>query len=246
MLTHDLHIIPPYLSLSRRVPTTPPTTNENFHSGYSRLTVNLRSAGHLFSLLIALRRPFPVWQFPLCRYRHGYPRPTRSHSARSNHRAPFFSPCWYLLRTSYVPISSGPMVESYEHHSFQSPKNWKALDPTVMSWTTCCTTTMNSYARFQGAAQRRPVRRCLYQFRQRSLVKPCYSREPQGIAKQFWLWFSLLDKKIACYFSFTFIFPLSSFNSGSSSTASRKTPPSSPQPVREPSPHRTDSEAKDR
>ncbi len=52
---------------------TPPTRNGNFHSGYSRLTVNLRSAGHLFSLLIALRRPFPVWQFPLCRYRHGYP-----------------------------------------------------------------------------------------------------------------------------------------------------------------------------
>lgn len=65
----------PYLSLSRRVPTTPPTINGNFHSGYSRLTVNLRSAGHLFSLLILLRGPFPVWQFPLCRYRHGYPRP---------------------------------------------------------------------------------------------------------------------------------------------------------------------------
>lgn len=49
----------PYLSLSRRVPTTPPTINGNFHSGYSRLTVNLRSAGHLFSLLILLRGPFP-------------------------------------------------------------------------------------------------------------------------------------------------------------------------------------------
>lgn len=49
----------PYLSLSRRVPTAPPTINGNFHSGYSRLTVNLRSAGHLFSLLITSRRPFP-------------------------------------------------------------------------------------------------------------------------------------------------------------------------------------------
>lgn len=38
---------------------TPPTINGNFHSGYSRLTVNLRSAGHLFSLLILLRGPFP-------------------------------------------------------------------------------------------------------------------------------------------------------------------------------------------
>ena len=103
----------PYLSLSRRVPTAPPTINENFHSGYSRLTVNLRSAGHLFSLLILLRGPFPVWQFPLCRYRHGYPtRPTRSHSARSNHRAPFFHHAGISSARSYVPISSGPMVES--------------------------------------------------------------------------------------------------------------------------------------
>lgn len=49
----------PYLSLSRRVPTAPPTRNGNFHSGYSRLTVNLRSARYLFSLLILLRGPFP-------------------------------------------------------------------------------------------------------------------------------------------------------------------------------------------
>lgn len=41
-----------------------------------------------------------VWQFPLCRYRHGYPRPTRSHSARSNHRAPFFT---MLVSPPHVP-----------------------------------------------------------------------------------------------------------------------------------------------
>lgn len=89
----------PYLSLSRRVPTAPPTRNENFHSGYSRLTVNLRSAGHLFSLLIALRRPFP---------RYGSFRYADTGMAiRGPHEVILpeviivlhFSPCWYLLRT---------------------------------------------------------------------------------------------------------------------------------------------------
>lgn len=42
-----------------------------------------------------------VWQFPLCRYRHGYPtRPTRNHSARSNHRAPFIT---MLVSPPHVP-----------------------------------------------------------------------------------------------------------------------------------------------
>lgn len=78
---------------------TPPTINGNFHSGYSRLTVNLRSAGHLFSLLIALRRPFP---------RYGSFRYADTGMAiRGPHEVILpeviivlhFSPCWYLLRT---------------------------------------------------------------------------------------------------------------------------------------------------
>lgn len=102
----------PYLSLSRRVPTTPPTINGNFHSGYSRLTVNLRSAGHLFSLLITFRRPFPGMAVSVMPIPAWLSEATRSYSARSNHRAPFFTMLVSPLRTSYVPISSGPMVES--------------------------------------------------------------------------------------------------------------------------------------
>lgn len=103
----------PYLSLSRRVPTAPPTRNGNFHSGYSRLTVNLRSAGHLFSLLILLRGPFPgmaasVMPIPAWLSDEAH---TKS-SARSNHRAPFFHHAGISSARSYVPISSGPMVES--------------------------------------------------------------------------------------------------------------------------------------
>jgi hypothetical protein len=83
-----------------------------------------------------------VWQFPLCRYRHGYPRP---------HEVILpeviivlhFSPCWYLLRTflrsDKLRPNGGKLLPP-----FQSSKNWKALDPTVMSRTTCCATTMNS------------------------------------------------------------------------------------------------------
>ena len=84
------HIPPTYLFRGAFL-HTPPTINGNFHSGYSRLTVNLRSARTLILPTHPLARAISqVWQFPLCRYRHGYPRPTRGHSARSNHRAPFY------------------------------------------------------------------------------------------------------------------------------------------------------------
>ena len=91
----------PYLSLSRRVPTTPPTINGNFHSGYSRLTVNLRSARTLILLTHPLARAIP--RYGSFRYAdtgmaiRGF---TRSHSARSNHRAPFFT---MLVSPPHVP-----------------------------------------------------------------------------------------------------------------------------------------------
>ena len=134
--------------------------------------MNLRSAGHLFSLLILLRGPFPVWQFPLCRYRHGYPtRPTRSHSARSNHRAPFFHHAGISSARSYVPISSGqwwkvvtpfPILEELESigpYSYVQDYLLRHDDDQFMP-------------DFKERHSVVHVRRCLYQFRQRTLIKP--------------------------------------------------------------------------
>lgn len=92
------HIPPTYLFRGAFL-HTPPTINGNFHSGYSRLTVNLRSAGHLFSLLIALRRPFPGMAVSVM------PIPAWLSDASHEVILPeviivlHFSPCWYLLRT---------------------------------------------------------------------------------------------------------------------------------------------------
>ena len=113
MLSHDLHIIPPYLSLSRRVPTY--ATHEERKLSLRIFQINRELAFGRTLILLTYRLAAAisqVWQFPLCRYRHGYPRPTRSHSARSNHRAPFFHHAGISSARSYVPISSGPMVES--------------------------------------------------------------------------------------------------------------------------------------
>lgn len=51
-----------------------------------------------------------------------------------------FSPCWYLLRT----FLRSDKLRPNGGKSFQSRKNWKALDPTVMSRTTCYASTMIS------------------------------------------------------------------------------------------------------
>lgn len=130
----------PDLSLSRRVPTTPPTINGNFHSGYSRLTVNLRSARTLILLTYRLAAAIP---------RYGSFRYADTGMAiRGPHEVILpeviivlhFSPCWYLLRT----FLRSDKLRPNGGKSFQSLKNWKALDPTVMSRTTCCATTMIS------------------------------------------------------------------------------------------------------
>lgn len=62
----------PYLSLSRRVPTTPPTINGNFHSGYSRINRELTfgqdtyspysspCGGHFPGMAVSVM-PIPAW-----------------------------------------------------------------------------------------------------------------------------------------------------------------------------------------
>ena len=113
MLSHDLQIIPPTYSPKRARSHTPPTINGNFHSGYSRLTVNLRSARTLILPTYPLARPFPRYgSFRYADTGMAIRRFARSHTARSNHRAPFFHHAGISSARSYVPISSGPMVES--------------------------------------------------------------------------------------------------------------------------------------
>lgn len=122
---------------------TPPTINGNFHSGYSRLTVNLRSARTLILLTHPLARAIP---------RYGSFRYADTGMAiRGPHEVILpeviivlhFSPCWYLLRTflrsDKLRPNGGKLLPP-----FQFFKDWKALDPTVMSRTTCCATTMIS------------------------------------------------------------------------------------------------------
>ena len=120
---------------------------------------------------------------------------TRSHSARSNHRAPFFHHAGistpHVLRSDKLRPNGGKLLPP-----FQSLKNWKALDPTVMSWTTCCATTMNSYARFQGVAQRRPVRRVIFNVSKISHKAPAILANRKGLPNRFGVDFTLLGKKM--------------------------------------------------
>ena len=142
MLTHDLHIFPLPISFEARSHCA---THEKRKLSLRIFQINreLAFGRTLILLTYPLARAISqVWQFPLCRYRHGYPRPTRGHSARSNHRAPFFHHAGISSARSYVPISSGQWWKVV--NPFQFFKDWKALDPTVMSRTTCCATTMIS------------------------------------------------------------------------------------------------------
>ena len=88
-LSPDLHLFLLPIRLRERVPTTPTHKTETFIQDIPELTVNLRSARHLFSLLITFRRPLPVWQLPFIDTDMAIPRLTWHQFARSNHHAPF-------------------------------------------------------------------------------------------------------------------------------------------------------------
>ena len=91
----------PYLSLSRRVPTYATHNKRKLSLRIFQINRELTFGQDTYSpYSSSCEGHSQVWQFPLCRYRHGYPRPTRGHSARSNHRAPFFT---MLVSPPHVP-----------------------------------------------------------------------------------------------------------------------------------------------
>lgn len=88
-----------------RVPLAPPTRNGNFHSGYSRSTVNLRSARTLILPTYRLTAAIPSMAVSVMPIPAWLSEPTRGHSARSNHRAPFFTMLVSFSAASYEPES---------------------------------------------------------------------------------------------------------------------------------------------
>ena len=168
MLTHDLHLFPLPISFEARSHCA---THDKRKLSLRIFQINreLTFGRTLILPTHPLARAISqVWQFPLCRYRHGYPRPTRGHSARSNHRAPFFHHAGISSARSYVPISSGqwwkvfPILEELESIGpYSNVQDYLLrLDDDQF---------MPDFKERHSVVH---VRRCLYQFRQRTLMKP--------------------------------------------------------------------------
>lgn len=87
--------------------------------------VNLRSTC-TYSHYLSLSRRVPRIRQPYADTDTAIRHLTQHYFARSNHRVPFFSPCQYPSLSCTRPTRPNPASPTME--SFQSRKNWKALD----------------------------------------------------------------------------------------------------------------------
>ena len=143
MLTHDLHLFPLPISFEAR----------SHCATHDKRKLSLR----IFQINreLAFGRTLILPTHPLARAIPRYGSFRYADTGMAIRRGPHevilpeviivlhFSPCWYLLRTflrsDKLRPNGGKLLTP-----FQFFKDWKALDPTVMSRTTCCATTMIS------------------------------------------------------------------------------------------------------